>query len=214
MTFTRNRHGELLDLQAGGAAGIQAEIDRRGLSSKGMHCRFCKADDHWSVFCVYKEMYQQAFGAEGDPAGAGPQGADGAVPFPPNLRQPPPSLGGPPPSGGAGRYVAPHARGDRPLTGVGPGIGTTGERRTDDFTCRVTNLPEDSDSLDEDLRAMFGSVGRIERFYLARDKQTNKPKGFAFVTFSNRQDAERAIERFNGAKMEHLILKVEWTKQN
>jgi translation initiation factor 3 subunit G len=78
----------------------------------------------------------------------------------------------------------------------------------------VTNLLEDSDSLDEDLRAMFGSVGRIERFYLARDKQTNKPKGFAFVTFSNRQDAERAIERFNGAKMEHLILKVEWTKQN
>jgi translation initiation factor 3 subunit G len=59
---------------------------------------------------------------------------------------------------------------------------------------------------------MFGSVGRIERFYLARDKTTTKPKGFAFITFSNRMDAETAIQRFNGAKMSHLILKVEWTK--
>lgn len=70
------------------------------------------------------------------------------------------------------------------------------ERRSDDFTCRVTNLPEDSETLDEDLRLMFGSIGRIERFYLARDKATNKPKGFAFITYSNRNDAEKAIERF------------------
>ncbi len=93
-----------------------------------------------------------------------------------------------------------------------PIIVGVGERRADDFTCRVTNLPEDSETLDEDLRALFSSVGRIERFYLARDKTTNKPKGFAFITFTNRQDAETAIDRFNGWKMEHLILKVEWTK--
>lgn len=43
---------------------------------------------------------------------------------------------------------------------------------------------------------MFGSVGRIERFYLARDKPNNKPKGFAFITYTNRNDAETAIERF------------------
>lgn len=59
---------------------------------------------------------------------------------------------------------------------------------------------------------MFGKVGRIVRFYLARDKNTNRPKGFAFVTFATAQDAERAIQVFNGEKMEHLILKVEWTK--
>jgi len=106
--------------------------------------------------------------------------------------------------GTAGRYVNPYARGDRVTTGL--------ERRSDDFTCRVTNLPEDSETLEEDLRSMFGSVGRIERFYLARDKVTTKPKGFAFITFTNRIDAENAIERFNGSKMSHLILKVEWTK--
>lgn len=90
-----------------------------------------------------------------------------------------------------------------------------GERRSDDFTVRVTNLPEDHDTLEEveiidctelqklntqELRDIFNprnwkSAGRIERFYLARDKITNKPKGFAFITFSNRADVERAIGR-------------------
>lgn len=90
--------------------------------------------------------------------------------------------------------------------------GGGGERHSDDFTVRITNLPEDSDTLEDDLRFMFGKVGRIVRFYLARDKTTNRPKGFAFVTFSTSAEAEKAIQQFNGEKMEHLILKVEWTK--
>lgn len=60
---------------------------------------------------------------------------------------------------------------------------------------------------------MFNSVGRIERFFLAKDKTTSKAKGFAFITFTNREDTEKAIKRFNGSKMEHLILKVEWTRK-
>jgi translation initiation factor 3 subunit G len=60
---------------------------------------------------------------------------------------------------------------------------------------------------------MFQSVGRITRSYVARDKQPpNRPKGFAFITFGTRQEAEKAIQSFNGAKFEHLILKVEWTR--
>jgi translation initiation factor 3 subunit G len=70
--------------------------------------------------------------------------------------------------------------------------------------------------LDEDLRAMFQSAGRITRSYVARDNKSsgrsNKAKGFAFITFSMRQEAETAIQRFNGAKFEHMILKVEWTR--
>jgi RNA recognition motif-containing protein len=41
---------------------------------------------------------------------------------------------------------------------------------------------------------------------------TNKPKGFAFITYSNRQDAEKAIEKYNSHRMHHLVMKVEWTK--
>jgi hypothetical protein len=39
------------------------------------------------------------------------------------------------------RYIPPSQRGDR-LLGVG-------ERRSDDYTVRVTNLPEDEENLDE-----------------------------------------------------------------
>ena len=86
------------------------------------------------------------------------------------------------------------------------------ERRNDEATCRVTNLPEDMPDLEEQLRDMFGQIGRIERFYLARDKSTNRLRGFAFITYESRMYAERAINHFNNAKFGHLILKVEWTK--
>lgn len=123
-------------------------------------------------------------------------------------------------TGAPGKYIPPSARGDRAGICNSAPIAhdwrfcrlALGERRTDDFTCRVTNLPEDSDTLDEDLRNMFKEAGRIERFFLARDKATGRPKGFAFITYGCREDAQTAIDRFNGAKLQHLILKVEWTK--
>jgi translation initiation factor 3 subunit G len=176
--FTRNRAGE-----ADQEAAEEKKSELKGIS-KG-HCRFCKADDHWSVACPYKEMYQmneEEAETEQDKGTSRTMG-----------------------SGGPGKYVPPSARGDR----VGVNIG---ERRTDDFTCRVTNLPEDSETLDDDLRKLFQTAGRVERFFLARDKPTNRPKGFAFITYTCREDAERAIALFNGYRMEHLILKVEWTR--
>ncbi|KAI6242581.1 Eukaryotic translation initiation factor 3 subunit G [Aphelenchoides fujianensis] len=103
-----------------------------------------------------------------------------------------------------GAYVPPNQRGER-------ATGLT-ERRNDECTCRVTNLPEDMPDLEESLRDMFGQIGRIDRFYLARDKNTNRLRGFAFITYENRSNAERAINTFNNAKFGHLILKVEWTK--
>ncbi|CAD5217166.1 unnamed protein product [Bursaphelenchus xylophilus] len=107
------------------------------------------------------------------------------------------------PASGGGAYVPPGARG-------GDRVGV--ERRNDENTCRVTNLPEDMPNLEEQLRDMFGAAGRIERFYLARDKATNRLRGFAFVTYESRQNTQRAIEMFNNARFGHLILKVEWTK--
>ena len=60
---------------------------------------------------------------------------------------------------------------------------------------------------------MFGSVGKIERLYLGRERMTNKLRGFGFITYATREQADKAIERFNGYKLDHLILKVESTKQ-
>jgi len=176
MQFTRNRAGE---------QQLETE-ERKAPREKGTtrpHCRYCKADDHWSVQCPYKEMYAR----EEDKELEAETSKDLA--------------------GRPSKYIPPSARGDR-------GVGPTGERRCDDYTCRVTNLPEDSEANDLDLRLrdMFNSVGKIDRIFLARDKNTGRPKGFAFVTYFCREDAERAILKFNGDKFDHLILKVEWAK--
>lgn len=62
--------------------------------------------------------------------------------------------------------------------------------------------------MEEQLREMFGQIGRIDRFYLARDKNTNRLRGFAFITYEKKEHTERAINTFNNAKFGHLILKV------
>lgn len=52
----------------------------------------------------------------------------------------------------------------------------------------------------------------MSRVFIAKDKHTNKPKGFAFVTYEHREHAEMAIQKLNGYKLDHLVLKVEWTR--
>uniref|UniRef100_A0A0N4ZRP2 Eukaryotic translation initiation factor 3 subunit G n=1 Tax=Parastrongyloides trichosuri TaxID=131310 RepID=A0A0N4ZRP2_PARTI len=102
-----------------------------------------------------------------------------------------------------GKYVAPQRTMER---------AGMGERRSDEFTVRVTNLPEDFADLDNILKSMFSSIGRIDRFFLAKDKATNLNKGFAFITYTNKNDAERAIARFNKFPFESLIINVEFAR--
>ncbi|KAK6016234.1 hypothetical protein OSTOST_18284 [Ostertagia ostertagi] len=84
------------------------------------------------------------------------------------------------------------------------------DRRSDENTCRVTNLPQEME--EAELRELFAAIGRVVRVFIARDKITNQPKGFAFVTYEMREDAERAIAKLNGIRKHHMVLKVEWTR--
>lgn len=65
---------------------------------------------------------------------------------------------------------------------------------------------------EDELRDLFGKIGRVIRIFIARDKVTGLPKGFAFVTFESRDDAARAIAELNDIRMYHMVLKVEWTR--
>jgi cold-inducible RNA-binding protein len=49
-----------------------------------------------------------------------------------------------------------------------------------------------------DLRAYFGSVAPPSQVVLPVDRETGRPRGFAFVEFADRANAEQAIQRFNG----------------
>ena len=49
-----------------------------------------------------------------------------------------------------------------------------------------------------DLRAYFGGVAPPSQVVLPVDRETGRPRGFAFVEFQDRAHAENAIQRFNG----------------
>ncbi len=49
-----------------------------------------------------------------------------------------------------------------------------------------------------DLRSHFGEVGQPAQVALPVDRETGRPRGFAFVEFPDRAMAEEVIKRFNG----------------
>ena len=49
-----------------------------------------------------------------------------------------------------------------------------------------------------DLRSHFGAVAPPSQVVLPVDRETGRPRGFAFVEFIDRAHAEQAIQRFNG----------------
>lgn len=59
----------------------------------------------------------------------------------------------------------------------------------------VGNLPYDV--TEADVREHFAVVGPLSYISLPTDRETGKPRGFAFIEFSERADAEEAIRRLN-----------------
>ena len=49
-----------------------------------------------------------------------------------------------------------------------------------------------------DLRTYFGTVAAPSQVVLPVDRDTGRPRGFAFVEFQDRANAEAAIQKFNG----------------
>ncbi|CAN0541227.1 unnamed protein product, partial [Ectocarpus sp. 8 AP-2014] len=50
------------------------------------------------------------------------------------------------------------------------------------------------------------------RVYLAKDPETMQSRGFAFVSYYQKSDAESAMQALQGYGYDHLILKLEWAK--
>lgn len=57
----------------------------------------------------------------------------------------------------------------------------------------MSELAEESE-----LRDLFERFGRVTRVFLARDRETQRAKGFAFISFADRTDAARACEKMDG----------------
>ncbi len=60
----------------------------------------------------------------------------------------------------------------------------------------------------EDLSELFGQVGEVASASVVQDRETGRSRGFGFVEMSNRDEAETAIEQFNGADFQGRNLTV------
>ena len=87
-----------------------------------------------------------------------------------------------------------------------------GEKMADDnsTTLRVTNLSEET--REDDIRRLFSSYGDITRLHVALDRDTQRSRGFAFVSFYSREDAQNAMDNLQGKGVNHLILRIDWAK--
>jgi RNA recognition motif-containing protein len=61
---------------------------------------------------------------------------------------------------------------------------------------------------EDELRAHFEQFGTVSDIYVAMDKFTGRPRGFAFVTMSTPEEAKVAIEKTNGVDLGGRTLQV------
>jgi len=168
------------------------EEQARVAQLKKVSCRLCKGD-HFTSKCPYRQELELV-------------GIRGGklyllfVPFPfsiiDNYPDAPPSDDLPPTdapaaASGTGKYVPPSMR-----AGAGR-VGESMNRPREDLpTLRVTNVSEDAN--EDDLRDLFSRFGRLHRVYIGRDRETGIGKGYAFVSFEDRDVAERAMHKIHG----------------
>jgi translation initiation factor 3 subunit G len=183
------------------------------LKDKKVKCRICNGE-HFTARCPFKDTMA-------------PVGEEGAADVAAGAADAPEGPGGL----GAlkGSYVPPHMR-NGGTAGAGDRMGGGKyERERDDLaTLRVTNVSllhiEAPDIIlnlvkvsemaeEQDLRDMFERFGRVTRVFLAKDRETGLAKGFAFISFQERTDAEKACEKMDGYGFGHLILRVEFAKK-
>jgi RNA recognition motif-containing protein len=69
----------------------------------------------------------------------------------------------------------------------------------------VGNLPFTAD--ENQVRTLFAQHGTVESVNVIMDRDTGRPRGFAFVEMSS-ADASRAIQSLNGYSMEGRALRV------
>ncbi|XP_057484226.1 uncharacterized protein LOC130770694 [Actinidia eriantha] len=148
-----------------------------------MVCRTCgKKGDHWTSRCPYKDLAPQSEAFIDKPVAS-----ETAVPA----------------GTTKGAYVPPSMR-----AGAERPAGSEMRRRNEENSVRVTNLSEDT--REPDLHELFRTFGPVSRVYVAIDQKTGMSRGFGFVNFVNKEDAERAIAKLNGYGYDNLILRVEW----
>jgi RNA recognition motif-containing protein len=70
----------------------------------------------------------------------------------------------------------------------------------------VGNLPFKAE--EEELRTLFQQAGTVESVNIIRDKMSGQSRGFGFVEMATAEDAQKAIEMFNGHNLDNRPITV------
>ena len=70
----------------------------------------------------------------------------------------------------------------------------------------VGNLPYQA--LEQDIQDLFAQAGSVTSVNLMFDKFTGKSRGFAFVELATAEEANKAVEMFNGKDLQGRALTV------
>jgi len=74
----------------------------------------------------------------------------------------------------------------------------------------VGNISQETTSTE--IRDLFSAVGTVESCQLIEDRETGRPKGFAFVEMNSIEAANAAKEKLNGHELHGKALKVNEAK--
>ena len=100
------------------------------------------------------------------------------------------------------------------LTGnpILPGAGSAPSVNGSGWCLFVYNLaPETEENI---LWQLFGPFGAVQNVKVIRDLQTNKCKGFGFVTMTNYDECLVAIQSLNGYTLGNRVLQVSFKTNN
>lgn len=61
----------------------------------------------------------------------------------------------------------------------------------------VGNLAYDAN--DTDIRELFEAHGTVTDVFIVKDRESGRPRGFAFVSMETKEEMEAAVEALNGA---------------
>lgn len=70
----------------------------------------------------------------------------------------------------------------------------------------VGNL--DFNTTKTEVQSLFAEVGEVRDVFLPNDRESGRPRGFAFVEYTSDEDAAKAIEKFNGYQLNGRALRV------
>ena len=56
------------------------------------------------------------------------------------------------------------------------------------------------DATDTEIRELFEAHGTVSDVFIVKDRESGRPRGFAFVTMSEKSEMDAAIEALNGAE--------------